>query len=93
MDTQQQIDEQINSLQQCIQCNVCNDRDRNTLLILYKHFIACREYTLRFYNECPVCHAAVTQIICFMSKTAIFFKNSNKWTKLARKIFVLHDKT
>jgi len=59
--TQRQTDYQINSLQQRIQCIICNDRDRNTLLLPCTYFIDCRECTLRFQNECPVCRAAVTQ--------------------------------
>jgi len=46
-DTQQRIDDQINSLQQRIQCIICNDQDHNTLLLPCKHYIACRECILR----------------------------------------------
>ena len=61
--TQPQIDDQINSLQQRIQCIICNDKDRNTLLLPYKHYIACRECILRCQNACPVCRTTIKQTI------------------------------
>jgi len=88
LDTQQQIDDQINSLQQRIQCIICSDPDRNTLLLPCKRFIACRECTLRFHNECPVCRTAVTQTISVLCQKQqnFFLKRQNERTKFTRKI-------
>jgi len=94
-DTQQQVGNQIYSLQQRIQCIICNDQDRNTLLLPCKHFIACRECILRCHNECPVCRTAVTQTISVLCQKQqnIFSENKNERTTFARKIFVLYDES
>jgi len=62
-DPQQHTDNQIDSLQRRIQCVICTDQERNTLLLPCKHFIACRECTLQCNGKCPLCRTVITQMV------------------------------
>jgi len=62
-DAQQHTDNEIANLQQRIQCIICTDQERNTLLLPCKHFKACRECLLRCHNKCPLCRTVITQMI------------------------------
>jgi len=61
-DLQQHNGIQIANLQR-IQCIICIDQERNTLLLICKHLLACRECLLRCHNRFPLCLTVTTQMI------------------------------
>jgi len=62
-DLQPYTGNQIANLQQRIQCIICIDQERNTLLFICKHLLACRECLLRCHNRFPLCRTVTTQTI------------------------------
>jgi len=61
-----------------IQCMICINQERTTLLLICKHLLTYRECLLRCHNRFPLCRIVTTQIISVLWQiTAFSLKNHN----------------
>ena len=87
---QQHNGTQIANLHQRIQCMICIDQERTTLLLICKHLLTFRECLLRCHNRFPLCRIVTTQIISVLSTLKKPSKNYTCFISRRFGLFLIH---